>query len=213
VCTPTDDDSKELKQKQESLQMKYSQRINKAIRVATYLHRNQTRRGTDIPYIAHPFAVFLILCEYTDDEDVLIAGLLHDVLEDADPREYDADKLRNDFGGQILQIVQNVSEQKNGDISKGDAKSSWKARKEAYLDHLRSVGEESLWVSTADKIHNLSSTIEDLKMDGGVVWTKFNAPKAEQLWFYGEFCSIVKSRTKNPIVQKLDSLFQEVENL
>lgn len=191
----------------------YSPKIEKAICVAAYLHRYQTRKGNNIPYIIHPFMVFLILHEYTDNEDILIAGLLHDVLEDSDPKEYDENKLRSDFGERVFKLIKDVSEQKNGDLGEDDAKSSLKDRKEAYLNHLQSVDEESIWVSVADKIHNLRSTIEDLKTHGHIAWDKFNASKDSQMWFYETFYHTVKEKTANPIINEFAVLLEEIKTL
>jgi len=191
----------------------YSKKIEKAIQTATYLHRNQTRRGTGIPYVSHLFAVFLILSKYTKNEDILIAGLLHDSLEDSDPNDYNKEKLKQDFGENVLTIVQGVSEDKDGSLSEKDAKLSWRYRKESYLHHLNVVSEESVLVSTADKIHNLGSTVEDLKKEGDSIWDKFNASKEDQMWFYESFNKIVKQKTANPIVNEFAVLLQEINTL
>lgn len=93
--------------------MKYTPRIEKAIQVASHAHRNQTRKSDgNMPYISHPFSVLVILSEHTKDENTMIAGLLHDVLEDADPNEYTEQKLRDIFGEKVVSIVKEVSEQK-----------------------------------------------------------------------------------------------------
>lgn len=89
--------------------MVYSEQVNKAIKVATKLHDGQFRRGSTIPYIAHPFAVALLTQKYTDSEDVFIGGVLHDILEDVPKRIYTREDLANDFGYDILNIVETVS--------------------------------------------------------------------------------------------------------
>lgn len=178
--------------------MKYTPRIEKAIQVASNAHRKQTRKGDEnMPYASHPFSVLVILSEYTDDEDVLISGLLHDVLEDADPNEYTEQKLGDMFGEKVASIVREVSEQKDGSLSETDAKNNWQKRKEAYLEHLQTVSEEALLVSTADKLHNVLSLMEDSKHEGPNMWSRFNAPKEKQLWFYKRFAEVAGGRLKN----------------
>ena len=86
----------------------YSYRIEQALRAATILHKDQVRKGSvPIPYVSHLFAVAMIASDYTDDEDVIIACLLHDTLEDTD---YTAQDLEEDFGGAIRELVEAVSE-------------------------------------------------------------------------------------------------------
>mgnify|MGYP001583407567 FL=1 len=191
--------------------MKYTPRIEKAIQVASHAHRNQTRKSDgNMPYISHPFSVLVILSEHTKDENTMIAGLLHDVLEDADPNEYTEQKLRDIFGEKVVSIVKEVSEQKDSSRSKVDARNSWQKRKEEYLEHLRNASEEALLVSTADKLHNILSLTEDSKHEGPNRWFRFNAPKEKQLWFYKKFAEIARGRLKNSLGETLN---REIVNL
>jgi (p)ppGpp synthase/HD superfamily hydrolase len=180
--------------------MKYTPRIEKAIQIASNAHRKQTRKSDEnMPYISHLISVFVILSQYTDNEDILIAGLLHDVLEDADPSEYTEQKLRDVFGDEVVSIVLEVSEQKDGSLSEGDAKKNWRERKEAYLKHLEIASEEALLVSTADKLHSVISLMEEYKREGPNIWSRFNAPKEEQVWFYKKFAEIADKRLKGEL--------------
>jgi (p)ppGpp synthase/HD superfamily hydrolase len=193
--------------------MKYTPQIERAIQTATRAHRNQSRKGDpNLSYISHPFSVFIILSEYTTDEDVLIAGLLHDVLEDADPSEYSVAGLTNEFGRKIVSIVREVSEKKDGDLKESDAKNNWEERKIAYLKHLKTSSSEALLVSTADKLHNIENTLLDYKKLGSSIWDKFNAPKEKQIWFYKKFNKIIIEKLDNEIVQKLNAVIIELEN-
>ena len=117
--------------------MVYSERINKAIKVATKLHEGQFRRGSTIPYIAHPFAVALLTQRYADSEDVFIGGILHDVLEDVPNRIYDSNDLAEDFGYDILNIVETVSEP---DITAA-TQEAWRARKYVYLNNIQNTND------------------------------------------------------------------------
>ena len=168
-----------------------SDKVNLALKVASKAHRDQVRKGTDIPYISHPVAVAMIIGEYTTDGDVIVAGILHDVLEDVRPSIYSEADMRGDFGDNITDIVKDVSEDKTA----GEPEKPWIERKKGYLAHLNDVeNEKSLIVSTADKIHNLTDILEEYKKAGDGIWQKFNASKDDELWFYSEFLKIIERK-------------------
>ena len=112
--------------------MIYSEQVNKAIKTATQLHDGQFRRGSTIPYIAHPFAVAIMTQKYVDSEEVFIASILHDVLEDVPDRVYSAKNLAEDFGYDVLNIVETVSEP----ALNMPTQEAWRARKYAYLNSI-----------------------------------------------------------------------------
>lgn len=89
-----------------------SDKVNLALKVASRAHRDQMRKGTDIPYISHPVAVAMIVSGYTTDEDTIVASILHDILEDVEPTVYSETDMRNDFGDEVVKIVKDVSEDK-----------------------------------------------------------------------------------------------------
>ena len=121
--------------------MNFTPKINHALIRAAVLHREQTRKDADVPYIVHPVGVAMILDKYTDDEDVICAGFLHDVLEDV--AGYSRANLAQEFGERVAQIVQEVSEDKDPNMPE-DAKATWRERKEKYLADLRQDSEEAL---------------------------------------------------------------------
>jgi (p)ppGpp synthase/HD superfamily hydrolase len=168
-----------------------SNKVNLALKVASKAHRDQVRKGTDIPYISHPVAVAMIIGEYTTDEDVIVAGILHDVLEDVRPSIYSEADMRGDFGDNITDIVKDVSEDKIA----GEPEKPWIERKKGYLAHLDNLANvEPIIVSTADKIHNLTDILEEYKKAGDGIWQKFNASKDDELWFYSEFLKIIEKK-------------------
>lgn len=194
--------------------MKYTPQIEKAIQISAEAHRKQFRKGKpNLPYVSHPYSVFVILSEYTDNEDILIAGLLHDVLEDADPSEYTETSLREIFGDQVVNIIREVSESKDGSLTDIDAKSNWETRKIAYLKHMETVSKEALMVSVADKIHNLTCALDDHKNEGDLMWQKFNSSKEKQLWFYKEFNNAVQDRGATDLTSRLNILTLEFEKI
>lgn len=167
--------------------MNFTLRLNKALQFGAEAHANQKRKGSTIPYFTHPIAVALIVSEVTDDEDVIIAALLHDVIEDTKDARFSEVEISKEFGERVLEIVFGCTqlELENKD---------WKIRKVTYLDNLYVAPIESLLVVAADKIHNLFSTIEDFEVMGEKVFDKFSAPKDEVLWFYEEVLNRVQKR-------------------
>ncbi|MCH7529953.1 bifunctional (p)ppGpp synthetase/guanosine-3',5'-bis(diphosphate) 3'-pyrophosphohydrolase [Patescibacteria group bacterium] len=187
--------------------MKLTPKIEKAIIKAAVLHRGQSRKGEVVyPYITHLYSVAIILSNYTDDEDVIVAGLLHDAIEDT---KYTPDKLENDFGKKVREIVLGVTE----NYSNENKKNSWKERKEKYAANLHGASDESVLVSAADKIHNLNTTIADYKKHGPVIWGNFNAPIEEQMQFYSNILKICHERLKSNIVSEFETVYNEASEL
>jgi len=183
--------------------MKYfTPEIQKAINIAATHHDGQERKGNGLPYIVHPFAVALILMEYTDDQDVIIAGFLHDTVEDT---EYSAEELEKDFNPRIRELVMYVTEENKED--------PWQKRKDDYLSNLKQAPSESKLICAADKIHNLRSMVEAFKKFGPKAEEKFNAPKDKKKWFYEECAKIIEADEKIPrkIVEELYSALAELE--
>ena len=151
--------------------------LERALRWAAVCHQGQFRKGCDAPYIEHPMAVALILDRLGFAEDVVIAGLLHDVVEDTAAT---LEQVEARFGATVAETVRHCSEIKTDDAGQ---KRPWIDRKR---DHLEALGEASLAaraVILADKLHNLLSIELDLR-DGRPVWPTFNAERAQVLWYY-----------------------------
>ena len=193
--------------------MKLTNKIQKAIIEAATLHKDQVRKETPIPFIVHPFSVATILSNYTEDEDIIIAGLLHDVLEDVP--NYEAKKMERDFGERVYKIVKGVSEDKDPNEKREGKKTleEWKRCKQGYIDNLKDDSFEVLMVSCADKIHNLLSMQEAYKECGEGLWERFSGPKDEQMWFYKEVLDILKQRLSNDIVKELEDAYEEMEKI
>jgi len=148
-------------------------RIDFAIEFAAKAHRNQLRKGTDIPYISHPYGVAMILLEAKCNEEIVIAGLLHDTIEDTDTTVED---IRSHFGEEVLRLVLGASEP--------DKSQSWEIRKEHTLEFLKSADLAIRQLACADKLHNLRSIRRDVEANGDQVWSKFNRGYNDQKWYY-----------------------------
>jgi len=171
--------------KSDGMHLKFTPRLELAIRKTSLAHAEQKRKGSGLPYIIHPFSVMCIASEVTDDEDILIACLLHDVIEDV-PERYSAAEIQQDFGKRVLSIVEGVT--------KDSTLPDWQARADAYLAQLRITSIESVTVSAADKIHNLMSVLQDYEVVGEDLWKRFNAGKERQQWWYREVLCVLQNR-------------------
>lgn len=154
-----------------------SDRLERALRRAAEWHRPQTRKGSTTPYIEHPFAVAWILDRAGFAEDVLIAGLLHDAVEDTDAT---LQEIGEEFGAEVAAIVAECSERKTDETGR---KRPWIDRKREHLEEVERASREARAVVLADKLHNLTSIRVDLAA-GGDVWSKFNAGRDEVLWYH-----------------------------
>jgi len=176
---------------------------------AEELHRRQLRKGSDIPYLSHLMAVASLVMEHGGDEDVAVAALLHDAVEDQGG-EAVAEQIRARFGERVVRIVLGCSDSTE---VKGAPKRPWIERKRRYLGHFESVGDDVRLVSIADKLHNCRCTVLNLREDGASTWDRFNATRDEALWFYRTFVERAKTLYPHPIVRELERAVAELEAL
>lgn len=161
-----------------------SERYREALLVAFDLHRAQRRKGTDIPYVAHLLGVSSLVLEDGGSEDEAIAALLHDAVEDQPRDGRTAREIRERFGERVFHIVVALTDSADGSDDRGVA--SWLDRKREYLERLPTKPSPVLRVAAADKLHNARAILADLESLGDALWTRFNAPKDHQLWYYRE---------------------------
>lgn len=166
-------------------------KFDRALLYATHVHGGQTRKSTHIPYIAHLMAVAATVLEYGGSEDMAIAGLLHDAVEDqgGEPRLND---IRSRFGDRVADIVRACSDS----TTHGQEKEDWATRKRRYIEHLKTVDEDTLLVSLADKVHNARSILRDARNPeiGEAVWKRFNKPKELTVGYYRQLADTFLQR-------------------
>src|SRR5262245_26080417 len=183
-------------------------RFDRALLYATHVHGGQVRKETSTPYVAHLLAVAATVLEYGGDEDLAIAALLHDSIEDqgGKPR---LDDVRNRFGDGVARIVAACSDSL-ADTGKGERKADWRPRKEAYLAHLRAADEDALWVSLADKVHNARTILRDLKKPdiGEKIWERFSVPNEQTLWYYDSLAKMFCKRLSNQLSNELREIVE-----
>ena len=154
-----------------------TERFDHALAYASRIHREQKRKGTDIPYVSHLLAVASLALEHGADEDQAIAALLHDAAEDQGGDARLAD-IRVRFGERVASIVADCTD------SWAEPKPDWRPRKEAYLAALPNKAPDSLLVSLADKTHNARAIVADLRVHGDALWSRFTGGREGSIWYY-----------------------------
>ncbi len=154
-----------------------SKRFDTALAMAIDKHRDQVRKGSDIPYISHLMAVSGLVLENGGDEDQAIAGLLHDAVEDAGGLET-LKEIREQFGDRVANIVWDCTD------AWENPKPPWRERKDAYLAKLPTKPRDSLLVSLADKVHNARAIRIDYHELGDELWGRFAGGKDGTIWYY-----------------------------
>ena len=165
--------------------------IFRAIKFVAEAHEGHYRKGTKIPYISHLMNVMKILCENDCDTEVVVAGILHDVVEDT---PVTIELVERKFGKRVAQVVAGASEPDK--IQKDTQwKASWKERKQHTIEYLRTTKDiDKLLVSCADKLDNAKSILQDYHELGESFWTRFNAGKEEQMWYYQSLATVFVER-------------------
>lgn len=182
-------------------------RIAQALALAVEAHDGQKRKGTQIPYIAHPMAVASIALEHGADEEQAMAALLHDAVEDGGP-EY-ALRIREQFGDRVADIVAGCTD---GVPDAAGKKEAWQPRKERYIAHLEEASDDVLLVSGSDKLHNARAIVEDLLTTGQAVFKRFTATKEQTLWYYETLAGIFEERG-TPIARALSDTVERMKEL
>lgn len=175
--------------------------IDTALRIAIEAHKNQTRKGDDLPYIIHPVMVALKLAKHNFPDKVVAAALTHDVLEDTD---YPEEKLKKELGDEVLEIIEAVT---------NDQSLPWEEKKKKYIETVRNGSESAKAVAVADKIHNLESLLIAHKEQGPVVWKKFNRGKEEKVWFENEVLKMLKNTWQHPLIAEYECLLEKEKEL
>ena len=183
--------------------------FQRALAFALDRHGEQTRKGSDIPYVSHLFQVAGLVLENGGDWEQAAAAMVHDSVEDV--RGVTPEMIQRSFGERVARIVDDCTDTLPGDTP--DAKSPWIERKRNYLDHLAAAGADSLLVAACDKRHNLDATIADFRVQGPQSFERFNAPAEQQLQFYREFARRAADRLPPRLRFDLESLVSEFEDI
>ncbi len=188
--------------------MIYTKNIQKAIKFAAKTHNHyqqQLRKGKDIPYISHPLTVGMILSLASATEDVILAGILHDTVEDSiEEKKVTAEMLIERFGENVAQLVLSVTEE--------DKTLSWEERKQQALEHVSDFSHESLMVKAADVVSNVSEILDDFQREGNEVFARFSVAKEQTIGYQLKLISaIIDAWPKNPLTGDLAMLASELQ--
>jgi len=179
-------------------------RLQGAFRYAAEKHDGQTRKQSAVPYISHLMAVASLVLEAGGDEDMAIAALLHDVVEDCGgmPRMRE---VRKQFGPRVAEMVEGCTD------SFGEPKPEWLERKKDYLREVKHADVETRLVSASDKLHNVRTILADYRKDGEAIWTRFNGGREGTLWYYRALSDEYRRRSPNRITRELEIAVAELE--
>ncbi len=176
-----------------------SELIKKALYFSAISHDGQYRKGGQkVPYIVHPFEVAMLCMKYTDNEDVIVSALLHDVLEDCP--EVNSDQVVNIFGNTIGDMVKNLT------IDKTLKADNWREKKKNYINNISKLGEKELLIIGCDKIINMNSYFT-AKLKGLDVDKFFKGSVYDYLWYYEEVGKVIESKKNN------ERMFSDYKNI
>lgn len=181
------------------------ERFECALQFAMTAHQGQVRKGSSIPYIVHPIETALIAMTLTSDQDVVLAALFHDIIEDT---PYSAQDIEDAFGKRVAQLVQAESENKR----KGQrASDTWKIRKQEFIDSLKHKTKDAKIVALADKLSNMRATYQGFRKNGDQFWERFNEKRREMhYWYYRTVADELKEFEDTDAWQELDRLIGAV---
>ena len=193
----------------------YSDRINHALAFAAKHHDQQVRKGTRLPYLTHPANVAIILTRYERDDQTVVAGILHDVIEDcvreAYTREMLEQRIGDKFGAEVLDTVLAVTQRRLDDDG---VELSYDERRDDYLERLSLAGDAARWVCAADALHNAATLLADLRrtIDPDTVWRRFTANREDTARWYRRILDRLRSvGFQGDILRELDHVVVALE--
>src|SRR5690348_9963129 len=193
----------------------YSDRVNHALAFAAKHHDRQVRKGTRLPYLTHPANVAIILTRYGRDEDTVIAGILHDVIEDCVRENYTRvmleQRIGDKFGSAVLDTVLAVTHRT---VDDSGTELSSDERKDDYLARLADASESARWVCAADKLHNAGTIVADLNrtIDPSTVWGRFNVGREGTVrWYRRVYERLRELGFTAPIMDELRRVVEALE--
>ena len=162
--------------------------VSEAIAFAVKAHDGMRRKKSGVPYILHPMEASVIVGTMTDDQNLIAAAVLHDVVEDAG---ITLEEIKEKFGQRVWELVRSETEDKRADLPPA---STWRIRKEESLEVLKNtedIGVLMVWLG--DKLANMRSLYRDWKVEGDAMWQRFNQKDAkEQAWYYRSIVALTE---------------------
>ena len=167
--------------------------VSEAIAFAVKAHDGMRRKKSEAPYILHPMEAAVIVGTMTNDQNLIAAAALHDVVEDAD---ISIEEIEEKFGSRVRELVQSETEDKRADLPPSQ---TWRIRKEESLSVLKNttdIGVLMVWLG--DKLANMRSIYRDFKVEGEGMWQRFNQKDiSEQAWYYRSIADLTKALSEH----------------
>jgi (p)ppGpp synthase/HD superfamily hydrolase len=193
----------------------YSDRINHALAFAAKHHDQMVRRGTRLPYATHAANIAIILTRYGQNEDTVVAGILHNVvadyLSDGFSGEKLAERIGEKFGTTVLQALLSVTERRfdsdGVDLSRDE-------RRDDLIARLAAAGDAGRWVCAADKLHNCGTLLADLRRSEfrETVWMRQPSGQENTLkWYRLVYERLREAGFGAPIMSELGAIIAELE--
>ena len=188
--------------------MALSARFDEALVYAHGLHREQTRKGRDVPFVSHLLGVSSLVLEEGGSEEQAIAALLHDAAEDQGGRAT-LEVIRSRFGDEVARMVEACTD------SLEDPLPPWRSRKEAYVERLPLQSADALLVSLADKVYNAGTLALALAEHGPAYLDRVTGGREGRLWYYR---ALTDTYARIPgfesrLIDVLRRIVEEVESL
>ena len=184
----------------------FSERFARALAYAERLHARQRRKGSEKPYMGHLMSVASIVIAYGGDEEMAIAALLHDAVEDQGGKKR-LQEIRKKFGTRVARIVDGCTD------SYTEPKPPWLQRKQDYIKKLAREPEDTRLVSAADKLSNARDILQDVRAEGDPVFERFQGKKEGTLRYYRTLVGVFREAGANPLVDELDRVVTELERV
>jgi len=182
----------------------YSPKFTQAFAYAARLHARQRRKGTNKPYIGHLMSVTSIVISYGGDEEMAIAALLHDAVEDQGGMKR-LREIQRKFGKRVARMVDGCTD------SYDEPKPPWLARKQKYIARVAKEGADTRLVSAADKLSNARDILQDVRAYGDQAFERFQGKKEGTLWYYRTLVREFGKAGSNPLVEELERVVKELE--
>lgn len=178
--------------------------LAEAIEFAVMLHKGQTRKTTNIPYVSHLLAVCSLVMENGGTDDEIVAALLHDAAEDNGGQAI-LDEIASRFSLAIANVVEECTD------SLASRKPNWRTRKENFVRELPNASRSARLVIAADKLHNARCILSDLRQSGEEVWKRFSGGKEGVLWYYKSIVEVLLKTGPHRLASELDRVVRRIE--
>jgi (p)ppGpp synthase/HD superfamily hydrolase len=203
---PVDKRAKPQGARRSPREIRLGPRFLRGFEFAAKKHSRQMRKASSIPYIAHLIGVASLVLEAGGDEDLAIAALLHDVVEDCGGMPM-LKEVRRRFGNRVAKVVEGCTD------AFTDPKPPWRERKENYIHHLKRADADTRLVSAADKLNNVRSILSDYRAIGESIWSRFSGGREGTLWYYRTLKDEFLRHKVSRITRDLTLAVSELESL